>query len=263
MSTYMQYRAPNNTFQPTQWTRTLIWTLGEYTYSQWTDCNDAITGPHSKLPGLHTGSLKTQIKEAYHNSSTIPVNKWSITFGIPLTLQLEQTTTNMEAWLLRYQAGQKHLANILTQECVAAIFWCIYSINDSTQDSTDDYTLDFTLDYTLESKWIFDPTLKLWCSNEYLVPHWNLDTRMNIWSHIETLILKRIFGHTLKPWYSNERFIWILNGMYVNAMLGLVKCFWCNLGYVVALNIHAIYLPHSTSHDKVHAELKSSLLYKR
>ena len=75
-------------------------------------------GLHSQLPGLHTISLslKTQIKEAYHNSSTIPVNKWSIIFGIPLTLQLEQTTATMEAWLLQYQAGQKILANILTQE---------------------------------------------------------------------------------------------------------------------------------------------------
>ena len=54
--------------------------------------------------------------EAYHNSSTITVGKWSITFGTPLTLQLEQTTITMEVWLLQYQAGQKQLANILTQE---------------------------------------------------------------------------------------------------------------------------------------------------
>ena len=64
----------------------------------------------------HNLSLMTQITEAYHNSSTIPIGKWSITFGISLTLQLEQTTVTMEAWLLQYQAGQKHLANILTQE---------------------------------------------------------------------------------------------------------------------------------------------------
>ena len=45
------------------------------------------------------------------------------------------------------------------------------------------------------------------------------------------------------------------NVMYVKAMPGLVKYFWCNLGYGVALNIHAIYLPHLILHDKVHAEL--------
>ena len=117
MSTFMQYRAPNSNFQPTQWTRTLIWTLHEYTYSQWTDRNDAIHGATLKASrATHRLSLKTQFKEAYHNSSTIPVNKWSITFGIPLTLQLEQTTANMEAWLLQYQARQKRLANLINQE---------------------------------------------------------------------------------------------------------------------------------------------------
>ena len=169
---------------------------------------------------------------------------------------------------------------MLNHSAVAAIFWCSYCINDSTLDSTLDYTLDYTLDssidstldYTLDSvlefKWIFGTKLKPWYSNEYLVPHWSLDPQMNIWSLLETLILEWIFGPTfkpwylleylvtpLKPWYSNEQFAWIFNGMNVNPMPGPVKCFWCNLGYGEAGNIHAIYLPHSTSHDKVHAEL--------
>ena len=38
--------------------------------------------------------------------------------------------------------------------------------------------------------WIFGPTLKPWYSNEYLVPPSNLDTRMIIWSLLETLILE-------------------------------------------------------------------------
>ena len=98
MSTYMQYTAPNNTFQPTQWTRTLIQTLHKYTYSQWTDRNNAVHRATLKASKVsHRLSLKAQIKQAYHNSSTIPVNEWSITFGIPLTLQLEQTTATMEA----------------------------------------------------------------------------------------------------------------------------------------------------------------------
>ena len=102
---------------------------------------------------------------------------------------------------------------------------------------------------------IFGTTLKPWCSTEYLVPHWNLDTWVNIWSHVEILILAWIFGHTLKPRYSNEWFVLIFDGMYVYAMPGLVKCFWCNLGHGVAGNIHAIYLSHSILLDKVHAEL--------
>ena len=58
----------------------------------------------------------TQITEAYNNSSSIPIDELSFTFGIPLTLQLEQNTNIMEARLLQFQAGQKRLANILKQE---------------------------------------------------------------------------------------------------------------------------------------------------
>ena len=58
----------------------------------------------------------TQITEAYNNSTSIPIDKLSYTFGIPLTLQLEQTTNIMEAWLLQFQASQKRLANILKPE---------------------------------------------------------------------------------------------------------------------------------------------------
>ena len=58
----------------------------------------------------------TQITEAYINSSSTPIDELSFTFGILLTLQLEQTTNIMEAWLLQFQASQKHLANILKPE---------------------------------------------------------------------------------------------------------------------------------------------------
>ena len=117
MSTCMQYRAPYKPFKPTQWTRTLIRTLHKYTYSQWTDRNNTVyRATLTASRATHRISLKTHIKEAYHNSSTILVDKWIITFGILLTLQLEQTTATMEAQLLQYQAGQKHLANILTHE---------------------------------------------------------------------------------------------------------------------------------------------------
>jgi hypothetical protein len=59
----------------------------------------------------------THIAEACDISSSIPINELSLTFGIPLTLQVEQSTNIMEAWLLKYQVGQKYLANIIKQEC--------------------------------------------------------------------------------------------------------------------------------------------------
>ena len=59
----------------------------------------------------------TQIIEAYNNSSSIPIDELSFTFGILLTLQLEQTSNIMAAWLLQFQASQKYLANILKPEC--------------------------------------------------------------------------------------------------------------------------------------------------
>ena len=58
----------------------------------------------------------TQITEAYNNSSSIPIDELSFTFSIPLTLQLEQNTYIMEAWLLQFQPGKNRLANILKQE---------------------------------------------------------------------------------------------------------------------------------------------------
>jgi hypothetical protein len=118
MSTFMKYRFPNNNFKPSQWTRTIIRTLREYTYSQWVAHNIFIHGAtHSTSQAIHGLSLMTQITEAYNNSSSIPIDELSFTFGIPLTLQLEQNTNIMEAWLLQFQAGQKRLANILKQEC--------------------------------------------------------------------------------------------------------------------------------------------------
>ena len=117
MSTYMQYRAPYKTFKPTQWTRTLIQTLHEYLDNQWIDCNNTVHGDTlTTSRATHWHSLMTKIREAYHNSSTIPIGKLSITIGNPLILQLEDTTITMEAWLLQNQARQECLAIILTQE---------------------------------------------------------------------------------------------------------------------------------------------------
>ena len=111
MSTFMLYRVPNNTFKPSQWTRTLIQTLQEYTYSQWISHNTFVHGaPHSSARATHRLSLMKQITEIYNNSSSIPVDKLSFTFGISLILQLEQTTPIMEAWLLQFQEiGRAHV----------------------------------------------------------------------------------------------------------------------------------------------------------
>ena len=118
MSTFMLYRVPNNTSKPSQQTRTHIWTLQEYTYSQWIAHNTFVHGaPHSSARATHRHFFVTQITEAYNNSSSIPVDKLSFTFGIPLTLQLEQTTNIMEAWFLQFQASQECLANTLKPEC--------------------------------------------------------------------------------------------------------------------------------------------------
>jgi hypothetical protein len=117
MSTFMMYRVPKNNFKPSQWTRTIIRTLQEYTYSQWVAHNNFIHGAtHSASQAIHRISFMTQITEAYNNSSSIPIDELSFTFGIPLTLQLEQNTNIMEAWFLQFQACQKCLANILKQE---------------------------------------------------------------------------------------------------------------------------------------------------
>ena len=117
MSTFMMYRVPQNNFNPSQWTRTIIRTLREYTYSQWVARNNFVHGAtHSASQATYRISLMTQITEAYNNSSSIPIDELSFTFGIPLTLQLKQNTNIMEAWLLQFQAGQKRLANILKQE---------------------------------------------------------------------------------------------------------------------------------------------------
>ena len=117
MSTFMIYRVPNNNFKPSQWTMTIIQTLREYTYSQWVAHNTFIHGAtHSASQATHRLSFMTHITEAYNNSSSIPVDGLSFTFGIPLILQLEQNTVIMEAWLLQFQSGQKRLANILKQE---------------------------------------------------------------------------------------------------------------------------------------------------
>ena len=112
-----RYKVPYSVL-PSQWTRTLTQTLWQYTYSQWIVCNTFVHGPtHSAFRATHCLSLMTPITEAYNNSSSTPIDELSFTFGIPLTLQLEQTTNIMEAWLLQFQAGQKDQANILKQVC--------------------------------------------------------------------------------------------------------------------------------------------------
>ena len=67
---------------------------------------------------LNAVQSSIQIMEAYSSCFTIPIDILSITFGIPLTLQLEQTTNTMVARLLQDQAGQNTL-QIYTSKSVA------------------------------------------------------------------------------------------------------------------------------------------------
>ena len=55
LTTFMLYRVSNNTFKPSQWTRTHFWTWQEYTYSQWIAHNTFVHGHSTHLPGPHTG----------------------------------------------------------------------------------------------------------------------------------------------------------------------------------------------------------------
>ena len=117
MATYMHNWYPNQAFKPTSWTCTVICSLREYTYSQWKEPNSHIHGVNLKASqALCRKHAQHQITTAYHKKSSIPCDKQSFTFGIPLTDRLIQPTSLLNAWLLQYQAGQHRLANQLKQE---------------------------------------------------------------------------------------------------------------------------------------------------
>ena len=111
------YKEPFNSFKSSQGTRTLIQTLQVFTYSQLTDHNTFVHGATlSASRAMHKISLISQITDAYNNRSSIPIDELSFVFGILLTLQLDQSITILEAWLLLFQAGWKDLYNLLKQE---------------------------------------------------------------------------------------------------------------------------------------------------
>jgi hypothetical protein len=86
--TLLLCRVPFNAFQPSYWTRTLIWSLREYTYGQSADCNTFVHGANLSASRItHRLSFNTQITGAYNNSSSILVDE-SFTFGLLLTLQV-------------------------------------------------------------------------------------------------------------------------------------------------------------------------------
>ena len=117
MALFMHHRYPHQTFQPANWTRTVIRSLREYSYSQWTDRNSHIYGINqAALQALHRQALQQKITEAYINIPSIPSNKQPFTFDTPLTTRLLQPTTILREWLLQYQAGQHRLCCHLKQE---------------------------------------------------------------------------------------------------------------------------------------------------
>ena len=110
---------PHLVYQPgaTSWTRRVIRSLREYTYSQWKERNSHIHGVDLKASqAIRRKHTQQQITTAYHNKSTIPGDEQSFTFATPLIDRLKQPTSLLNAWLLQYKAGQHRLANQLKQE---------------------------------------------------------------------------------------------------------------------------------------------------
>jgi hypothetical protein len=60
---------------------------------------------HAASQALKRQTIQKQITEAYNNVSFIPGNEQPFTFELPITETLLQPTTNLNAWLLQYQAG--------------------------------------------------------------------------------------------------------------------------------------------------------------
>ena len=103
MALFMHHWHPHQTFQPANWTRTVIHSLREYSYSQWTVRNSHIYGTdQAASQALHRQALQQKITEAYNNISSIPSNEQSFTFDTPLTTRILQPTTLLRAWLLQY-----------------------------------------------------------------------------------------------------------------------------------------------------------------
>jgi hypothetical protein len=117
MAAYMRQMHPHKPFQPKSWTRTVICSLQEYTYSQWMERNSHLHGVnHATSQALQRLTIQKQITEAFSNASSIPVNDQTFTFSLSLIERLLQPTANLNAWLLQYQARQHRLSNILKQE---------------------------------------------------------------------------------------------------------------------------------------------------
>ena len=117
MALFMQHRHPHQTFQPANWTRTVIRSLREYSYSQWTERNSHIYEiDQAASQALHRQALQHKVTEAYNNISSIPSDKQSFTFDTPLTTRILQPTTLLRVRLLQYQAGQHRLSSLLKQE---------------------------------------------------------------------------------------------------------------------------------------------------
>ena len=103
-------------FKPTSWSHTVICSLREYAYSQWKEHNSHTNGVDLKaFQALQRQHAQQQITTAYHKKPSIPCDKQSFTFGIPLTDRLLQPTSLLNAWLLQYQARHHRLTNQLKQ----------------------------------------------------------------------------------------------------------------------------------------------------
>ena len=113
----MHHWHPHQILQHANWTRRVIQSFREYSYSQWTERNSHIYGINQAASqALHRQALQQKITEAYNNISSIPSNEQSFTFDTPLTTRILQPTTLLRVRLLQYQAGQHRLSSLLKQE---------------------------------------------------------------------------------------------------------------------------------------------------
>jgi hypothetical protein len=76
MAAYMHHRHLHKPFQLKSWTRIVICSLQEYTYSQWKERNSHLHGvDHATSQALQRLTIQKQITEAYSNVSSIPGNE--------------------------------------------------------------------------------------------------------------------------------------------------------------------------------------------
>ena len=128
MATFLHHWHPHQLFQSVSWTSAIVWSLWEYTYSQWKECNSHIHGVNLKASRtIDQQSMQEQITTGYHNLSSIPNDKQSSTFSIPHTTSLLQPFSLSQQCLAHAIPGLttqvfKQTRSRSFQPCMSTIF---------------------------------------------------------------------------------------------------------------------------------------------